>query len=1473
MTRSFHIELQSRLTVESCPRSDEYARIPHVLLGLNNEWAKPYYTPMTVRYVLRNPGFQSKEATGAIQDDYHISQDDSETPTEIEKPIVYQFMKRKTLDDASLSSFELAPLHSLVESRNEKSLGITVPPPLSLVDCRFLKVKIENVLVESAKSNDCGGLLYLYDSASKSRVSESVYFSRTDLGFRFVQTGHDSVVFEVRKPLEDLYLVCVLVHKDAYLFTSPEGTPKKGNMPANIGSCPVVLAASSFKLSNTKLGNNKFDEPWMKMTDTESFAIPCAPAQENVAAPGIRVTFFAEVIDSEDLGEHCYATDSDRVDKLLRAVSIPQVLGHPRVAVHVHGMQIMFSTPQKADFFSIHAYLCAKPVQDLMKPVGSGGFAPNLASESLTSYGKTWPLHASKKMVFPDCFKISLLEEITKTTHLLFHIMGWDKKGQSISYIAILPLFTEKGPIQSGEYDVGAFSPGSLKGSDYLSKLKPPGKTVLSVSVELPAIFCVPKAVTDFAEARERQLDLFQELLKLPIDILQKHYVPIAHRLLLMTTAPSLECFCKLTQKCWNGQIPMVIRSALFYSWDFNELQESFFLPFTCARCKMIKTAINAGQVCYPVCIGFLDELMVLRYACHTNGKEREEAVGFWFETSSLLIQLAIRNGETESAYTLTRTFNTNMFFFRSLSNTETERMMALHLRKLLAMEGDKKVLALSCIFRGMLIFAQSSSFMLQIVRQLPVAPLNTVMFSAFHPFLSIMFRAFDEALSLNNEGLTKDACDFLCQLCLPLEAEDVQIRYICAYALFPLFDLIFLFWDSSIGEASRKSVIPIIMFLIGYTPAQLLQNYFATLYGNFRLQLCVFLTKAAQYVIDSLEPTSQSYLNHQFADFSQRIIRALLAFFPCGDEESYTAMIPLVSKLVNQYQTPRNYPRLFDITVKLTKVLPRNRSLMNIAIRCITFNLQIVRCFALSSLLCYFETDFETSGNLLISRTHFFDVFISALLKSPEDQLVRYRTLLLEVQNCAAPLVNEAFAVKLSECLHQVTMTVDVVEKVRSAKHSIPFRCIDSMRMADQYKDFPSHRIKWLENIVRLNKRMGWYASAFVAQMHVCTVIETVISHYHSSRVESERPINLVVTQPMSGSLSLLDQEILFLPFLTAEANIDFNTLADDFKIVAGEFTQKFLVKHLEKAGTLAMKANLYYEARCVYSMLLRIAKCNREWECIRKYSDKSCRAFGSMTANSSFYPDTPLVFYYDDNRIFCYDRGTQVPESATEVYRLEKQTDGKEYPHCFNVFRSRPSDDQLLVCGNGEKEITLHQYTTKDYLPRFTVFSDIAEVRTVEISLMTYVKMEASRLRDLMELISDEFEKCFPVPHNNLKDVTGNFRIRIEAASERLVATLKSVFEGKASLFALLKKVASDEKQRDEATQLAEGLRGALGRLVMVYRTCVECLKKPKTFLETVYGLLAAFTSDFGLRKIDEGIYQGNSDPLLSGVDYDVF
>ena len=1471
MKTEFHLELQSRLNIESCPPSDEYARIPHVLLGLNNGWAKLYYTPETYRFVVRNPGFKSKEASGAVQDDFHVSQEDTEKSNDIEKPIVYQFLKRTGLDEATLTSFELAPLHSVVEARNEKSLGVIVPPVLPLLDCQFLKVKIESVFIESTKSNECGGLLYLYDFRGKCRASESVYFSKTELGFRFVQTGHESVVFEMRSSMDDLYLVCVLVHSNAYLFASAEGSPKKGSTPANIASVPVVLACASYKLSKSGLGSGKFEEPWLNLADPEVFQIPCTPATEITAAPGISVSFHAELVPSDSLGEYCYATDSDRVEKLLRAVSIPQVLGHPRAAIHVYGMQVLFSSPQKADFFSVHAYFCSKTVQDLMKPVGSGVFAPNLASESLMSCGKTWPVHASKKLVFPDCFKISLLEEITKTTHLLFHVIACDKKGQSVCYIAVLPLFTEKGPIQNGEYKIAAYRPGSLKGIDYLSKLKPPGKTVFTVSVELPAIFCVPKAITDFAEAKgQQQLDLFGEVCRLPEDLLQKHYVPISHRLLVTATVESLECFCKLTQQCWNGHVPMIIRSALFYCWDFGELPADFLGKFTSALCTMMAKAADANQIAYADCITFMQEVILMRYAYH---REPSDCATSWFQVASQLIHSAVCKHDTDGANTLNKAFNAVVFFFRSLANTQTEEIMSQHLRSLVSVDGEDRLQALHCFFRGLMIFAQSSSLMLQVVKQMPVAPLDKIMFSPFHPFLSILFRAFTDAMSLNQEELTKTACEFFCQLCLPLEAEDPTMRYRCAYALFPLLDLVMTFWGSSIRESSRKHVIPIIMFLIGYTPAQLLHNYFSILYSNTRVRFCEFLVKAMEYVIGWLDPNTQTYLNHQFCEFSQRIIRFLFAVFPCGDNACCEAMIPLVAILVSPYQTPRNYPRIFDIYVKLSRALPRNRALMSVAINCITFNLHIARCFACSSLLLYFQVDFETSGNLVISSVHFFDVFISALLRSPEDQLQRYRTLLLQVQSTAAPLVGEVFAAKLAERMQQVNTTIDVVEKCRNAKHSMPFRCIDSMRMADQYKTFPTHRIRWLENIVQLNKRNGWYASAFVAQMHVCTVVETVVSHFHFPSTNSERPMNLMVTQPMTGSLSLLDKEIIVFPFLTSEANIDFNSLSENFKLIAGEFTLELLVEQLEKAGTLAMEAKLFYEARCVYSMLMRIAKGRRQWECIRRYSDKLSTSFGSMNAMSSFYPDTPLVFYFEDNMVFCRDQGTEVPEGATQVYRLEKWSDGKEFPHCFNVFRSRPSDQQLLTCGNGDKEITLHQYTTKDYLPRFTIFSEVAEVRTVEISLFCYVKMEASRLRELMDLSADDFEKCFPVSYGQLRDVTGNFRIDIERSSERIESLIQAVTDGDASLLVLLRRVAVDENQRHEATQLAEGLRLSAERLMKVYHTCLSFLAKPRNFLDAKWGEMEAFAKEFGLKKMDKGSYEGRGDPLLSSVDYDVF
>ena len=490
-------------------------------------------------------------------------------------------------------------------------------------------------------------------------------------------------------------------------------------------------------------------------------------------------------------------------------------------------------------------------------------------------------------------------------------------------------------------------------------------------------------------------------------------------------------------------------------------------------------------------------------------------------------------------------------------------------------------------------------------------------------------------------------------------------------------------------------------------------------------------------------------------------------------------------------------------------------------------------------------------------------------------------------------------------------------------------------MKIADANKNFPSFRMKWLKKIVLINSRNGYYNAAFVAQIHICALISTIIlnkdkieffnqnhekmnflnetefdeidslidfnhpvvknlsqnptttSNSPQSSQNDQIPFNLIITRPFlrSGNQVLSETEFKFIPSVLVETTIDFDSLHPDFYFLLGDFTLKMLKKNLKEAVRIGLKAKLYYDVRCILSILLRIAIFENDGETIGKISSFFKETYiGALTVNS-----TPsgysVIFYMKDNFIFCIDEGKSIEEGGIQVNRIDKDSGLTEKNHCFSIYRTRITENDIdQISSQNEKSdknegdftLKMTQYTTTNALPRFTIKSEIIDSKTVSISLLSFVKMEEERLLNNVDQISSQFERCFPIIDLNGVDGEIEFNIRpnIEADLGRIYGLILNLFDGKVSLFNLLKLVA-EKLSPSTALEMAKKLSPKIEKLIQIYHTLVELLKNPEAnsrFMEAV-NLVNSFTSAFQLNDIDTTCYNGGRNPLSSMNDYEVF
>ena len=114
-------------------------------------------------------------------------------------------------------------------------------------------------------------------------------------------------------------------------------------------------------------------------------------------------------------------------------------------------------------------------------------------------------------------------------------------------------------------------------------------------------------------------------------------------------------------------------------------------------------------------------------------------------------------------------------------------------------------------------------------------------------------------------------------------------------------------------------------------------------------------------------------------------------------------------------------------------------------------------------------------------------------------------------------------------------------------------------MKIANQYKNYPSIRLKWLYEIVRTNTEANNLISAFVCQLHIVALIETVISEIKDiSQNEESCNFYLSVVQPIKTYYSFLNNseceyplspknDLSFMPDVLQETDIDIENIKSD--------------------------------------------------------------------------------------------------------------------------------------------------------------------------------------------------------------------------------------------------------------------------------------------------------------------------------------
>lgn len=1494
-------------------------RVSDELCHLHNDWYEAIVKPQQFEYstVSINPLPLPKPYT--CNNDFNLTEDDkTKYNGKLENTTILQFLNR-SLIEKSLDSLgiDLQPISDFVPTPQTPISFFSIPKPLRSITDIYIKVTIDHMAFSMCPSKVIEylhGMLFLYDPNSKLVISDTVYFGYKPDKPIFLQTNLEEAYFQIQKPYsKSIQLICILLHEKAYsleAFINSYLTNSDLETPPM--TSPIPFAFSHLNIFEGDIVK-KFAEPWSKFNSSDILKnLGTLPEEQD--AVGIDGAVSVELLEFDKMPKVCLNTDNTRALPML-ALTTEQEITDPIASIVISGVQILFNNAPKGDFVFFRLYVC-KEQTDPFKPDGLKCIASR-SVELLRDFYSSIPVLSGKKVHFPDVVRLLLDKPLPPTTHLIFHILSLTNSSETLNKVAIYPLFQQSDGtmVQFRNIWIPVSPMKYIKAEDYLTKQRTSSKTNVILDFHHPIYFYPPKHLIQFAEAvLPEQIEWQVIMNQCTQETLLSLAIPIVSKLLRMISPSTAKYIIEYLYKFKDNASVSVIKSWIYTHFDPATIKHYFLSSYTNSIDQMIQMDIlgeesNAElipRLCYSYQL--LSDIFLISFPRRTE-EWVPKSIFSMFRRISQLVALLLTNRDKEQSQKLNKEFAETLFKFRTLSDDPgTLKSLSAHIRILITLNTEESFI---CVYDCLKVFASTNQFAIFVATQLPVRPLSSIMFSPFHPVVSSICLAVHKTFTLNNETTLMHCIQFLNQLFLPLELIEPVLSFRIGYAFFAILDIISSFYASDLVKKYHFDFVPVILFLLAYSPSQLLRNFFTSISANFQTLFIDFLSSATESIIDQLTP-EVTIKNGLFDQMTQRCLQFLFinlnSFRDC-----LPSVIRLVSLFFSPYQRARNFPKIFDIVSRLIKIYPCQRLLVQNLLEVLTRKQHIARCFATSSILLFFKADFDERRTVTVSTVEVIDALTTMLLHSPSEQLSVYKLMLNQIKALSPFFQNEALTEKLNDRMDAAFKIAEVIEKLRLASHPPDERCIYVMQIANQHRTFPSMRMKWLKEIVRINLNAGNNVSAFIAQLHICALISTVFMHEdtlsssdnilpktnsnpklhksHSGDQKKKDPLfnfNLIVTQPIrnartkggKGKYMLNEKDFAFNPSVLVETQINFDSISSDFKFISSDFTIDLLKQSIKDAISYGEQSQLYYDVRCLYSLLMRIYATERNYEGLAEVSKGLSKNFHDLTATETQTHDTFLSFFVSTNRVYCLESRKEkeliakLPnhDNLIRVVKYDPAPTEMEHLHCWKRFRGIVKREVLDKVSNADaKEIQLVQYTTKEELPRFTMYSEIADIETVVISLSDHVVLETEKLRLMMQQTTVEFEKCFPT--RQLKPIEGDHKQNIEKDMDRIFALFDMTLKGDDSVFGLLKLLKSKD-DKGKSQDLAVKLRASIEVLLKVYHRAIEYLQSPEHFLKfkEIRELTLAFTTEFKLPEANSKSFEGKRDPLTEHIEYEV-
>jgi len=1537
----------------SRPESDYHNQLTPEHLQYNNNWLKRVFSNPAYELTYVVPKIESTDKFVAYYDENSLEPTDYAVfKGKLDKNVIEKFISQKD----KKSSDNLLPISKCVQTSNFFDYNPSIPRPFHIGKYGFLTINMGRF--SNTNGNITGnllGFLQLYNMAQKRFVSEPCHFEIATGGkVRFIKTPSDCIHFSLQYISQDICLFCNLAQSQGKELYVPFSMCLTQVFDRELRALPIDTFPQQWIQINSGINEesifNSFSNPFIS---------------------NIKIDLEVHLRIDSNIPKRPHYSWSKNRDGSFVVSSFPPSFYGPTPLIILHGLEVSFKKPPKGTHIVVKGHYMENSNQGPENTIC-------LITSKATIYEPEFSYTAcplSNECFFIDFLRILVTKPIRDTSHLILKIYSANPNDSlSLFGSAVIPLFNEGEPVNCEQITVGIHEGDPLP-KEYLKKPKSPGKTYVKVRVSFPH-FLAPSSHFESLYRSDspnivppqykhvNQLFIAPQLLSVTAKLFSILDPQNAIRLLeFYRYFPYEEISSIVNQWIFNGFEPESIYyepkevfvdklTSVFsviinenYIQEKNEISKKQFLQDICGIMPLLLNMICVAVTSQKCKFGIKDLIPFLKFvpnlvvdyivmffeSDHTNSlpKNRESLK----LTPTPIFKKLDKDFLTSPAVSIIDSVSSLILALLPVLDFPILSKYIHHIIISLSL-GRARIknwtLANYLQFRFLEPLSFSRHFIANILLSSRINEISSNL-SPYIPVLSSIFLALTQSFESNEPELLDLCCRFFSRACLLMEGSPTRIMNQIMISLFPLLNILSTNFDSISLRSNPKAqmtLIPVIMFILEKSPEKALEEFFKSLGSSFQSQFITFLVTIANVVISSLSIKSPTYENPcleqtLFVELTIRIIRFLLKV-SSHLESSLDQTVLLVSTLLNNYQPTSTLSYFQEFLAIFVNTYSCQRSLISWLLKLIKSLRHQIRCFATSILFLTFKSDYDHNKNVILSSVDTMDSLTAVLLSSTEAEIGVFKLFLERVSELSEQINNTTFSSLLKERMSASEVIRKCVENQKQIAYPPEDRCQILMRIADQYKPFPSMRLKWLLQIVEINEEIGNFVSAFIAQLHAVALISTVVEAKRTQTTVKDEmrqidrtKLHLSIVQPFYQAYNLFEHGSLFvredfdyLPSLSCETQFTLSSDAKESNALLSDFTTSFLLSAINKAIQLGNKAGLFYSMRPLHSLELRIHQLTRNAQESALSCERLGQSLGKISTNENRQVDVPLAFFLVEARlpnndkielnrqVYCIHstfvekfipflnsmdrfKGGKAHECLSHncncetklgvcVVRLDfvSEPSESEFLHCWSKFRATFSIQEYTKLDFHSNIVDILEYETKDPHPHYRMSSEVINHKVIRKSVLSLIKEDVQNSKALLDLCAHEFEIWFPTSEcNPTREQFFNGDLK------RIQKVIQNVLKGSKSTYEYLKVL--NEKEQAEAVQLARELRDSIQRLFSVYQRAVNDLtvKNPHDInIKMTATLINGFCSNFGLNPINEEPFIGtNPNPMAESFEFE--